>query len=66
MLHKELQKIVDEENSLVRWEQSAASKSPTPPSPKCARKDTLLTMYSEIIENLGASTSVSVDGLSAF
>ena len=66
MLDEEMQKIVDEDNSLLSREQSVASRSPTPPSPKRAKKDTLLTMYPEIIENSGASASASVDEVECY
>ena len=65
MLDEEMQKIVDEDNSIVSREQSVSSRSSTP-SPKRAKKDTLLTMYSEIIENSGASASVSLDEVECY
>jgi len=65
MLDEEMQKIVDEDSSLVSGEQSGSSRSSTP-LPKCAKKDTLPTMYSEIIENSGASASVSLDEVECY
>jgi len=65
MLNEEMQKIVDKDNSLVSGEQSVSSRSSTP-SPKRAKKDTLLTVYSEIIDNSGASASVSLDEVECY
>ena len=59
MSEEEIQKIApNKDDSSQRQESSEArSRSPTPPVPKRAKKDTLLTLYLETIEDSGASSS---------
>ena len=69
MLKEEIQKIID--NDRTQSQQTAVQKSPnsTPPTPKCLKKDTLLTMLTEIIGHSGASdstTSVGADEVNHF
>ena len=69
MLEEEIRKIVPskDDTSQSRQESSEVrSRSPTPPVPKRAKKDTLLNMYSEIIEDSGTSSSNSADEFEQF
>ena len=72
MLEEEIQVIVaDKDNDLSHSRQeSPSSRSrigcPTSPVPKRPKKDNLLTMYSEIIEDSGASSSNSTDEVECF
>ena len=72
MLEEEIQMIVtDKDNDLSHSRQeSPSSRSrigcPTSPVPKRPKKDNLLTMYSEIIEDSGASSSNSTDEVECF
>ena len=71
MLEEEIRKIAPNDNeddsSQSRQESSeATSRSPTSPVQKHAKKDTLLILYSEIIEDSGASSSNSADELEQF
>ena len=69
MLEEEIRKIVPskDDTSQSRQESSEVrSRSPTPPVPKLAKKDTLLNMYSEIIEDSGTSSSNSADKFEQF
>ena len=54
MLEEEIQKTID--NDRTQSQQTAIQKSPnsTPPTAKFLKKDTLLTMLTEIIEHSGA------------
>ena len=54
-----------ENNSACIREQPVPTRSPTP-SLKCAKKNTLVTMYSEIIKRLGANVSGSIDEVECF
>ena len=56
MLEEEIQKIAPAENNSPS-RQEVRPRSPSPPEQKRVRKDTLLTMYSEIIEDSGFSSS---------
>ena len=62
MLEEEIQKIID--NDRTQSQQTAVQKSPnsTPTTAKCLKKDTLLTMLTEIIEHSGASDSTTSAG----
>ena len=64
MLEEEIQKIID--NDRTQSQQTAIQKSPnsTPTTAKCLKKDTLLTMLTEIIiiEHSGASDSTTSAG----
>ena len=69
MLEEEIRKIVPskDDTSQSRQESSEVrSRSPTPPMPKRAKKNTLLNMYSEIIEDSGTSSSNSADEFEQF
>ena len=69
MLEEEIRKIVpiEDDTSQSRQESSEVrSRPPTPPVPKHAKKDTLLNMYSEIIEDSGTSSSNSADEFEQF
>ena len=66
MLEEEIRKIVPSEDDSLQSRQESSevrSSSPTPPVSKRAKKDTLLTMYSE---DSGASSSNSADELEQF
>ena len=62
MLEEEIQKTID--NDRTQLQQTAVQKSPnsTPLTAKCLKKDTLLTMPTEIIEHSGASDSTTSAG----
>ena len=62
MLEEEIQKIID--NDRIQSQQTAIQKSPnsTASIAKCLKKDTLLTMLTEIIEHSGASDSTTSAG----
>ena len=62
MLEEEIQKIID--NDRTHSQQTAVQKSPnsTPPTAKCLKKDTLLTMLTKIIEHSGTSDSTTSAG----
>ena len=72
MLEEEIQKVMadkDDDSSHSRQQlPSSVSRvgSLTSPVPKRAKKDTLLTMYSEIIEDSGVSSSSSADEVECF
>ena len=72
MLEEEIQKVMaDKDDDLSHSRQQSPSSvsrvgSLTSPVPKRAKKDTLLTMYSEIIEDSGASSSSSADEVECF
>ena len=73
MLNEEIQNIVAENDDLIHSRQQSPSRSfrsrngsPTSPEPKRAKKDTLLTMYSEIIEDSGASLPILLMKLNVF
>ena len=67
MLEEEIQKIAPGEDFLSQSRQEARPSTPSPPMQKRARKDTLLAMYTEIIEDSGSSSSsYSADELKLF
>ena len=67
MLEEEIQKIAPGEDFLSQSRQEGRPRTPSPPTQKRARKDTLLTMYTEILEGLGSSSfSYSADELELF
>ena len=57
MLEEEIEKIALGEDFLSQSRQEARPRTPSPPMQKRARKDTLLTMYTGIIEDSGSSSS---------
>ena len=61
-MEEEIQKTID--NDRTQLQQTAVQKSPnsTPPTAKYLKKDTLLTMLTEIIEHSGASDSTTSAG----
>jgi len=66
MLEEEIQKFAPSDDS-SQSRQEVRPRSPSPPAQKHARKDTLLTMYTEIIEDSGSSSSnYSADKLELF